>query len=139
MDVLYQLVNGRWVNPATPYPADHETTQIAVDNSGNGWLLAGAILETGSSTLVRLSKGAKPQAVALPVIPPKGNTSAPLHLHALSLDEAGRGWVVGGYALGRREDLPNIETLYGPVALRLRGGEVSFVSGESINIRRGRT
>jgi hypothetical protein len=137
IDGVYELVNGRWVNPVVAYPADYEAIQIAVDNSGNGWLLAGPVTDKGNSQLIRLSKGAKPQAVTPPVIPPKGSTNAPLRLHALALDGAGRGWVVGAYNLGTREDPPITESVYQPVALRLRGNDVRFVAGESINIPSG--
>ncbi len=137
IDGVYELVNGRWTRPQVGYPADHEAIQIVADNRGNGWLLAGPVTDQGNSTLVRLSKNGAPQAVVPPVTPPRGSTSAPLRLHALSLDGAGRGWVVGAYNLGTRDKPPIEESVYQPVALRLRGGEVSFVSGESINIAPG--
>jgi hypothetical protein len=137
IDGVYEWVNGRWTRPQVAYPADQETIQIVADNSGNGWLLAGPVTDSGNSTLVRLPRNGTPQAVHLPVTPPRGSTSAPLRLHALSLDGAGRGWVVGAYNLGTRDKPPIEESVYQPVALRLRGGEVGFVSGESINIPSG--
>lgn len=140
---LFRLDGGRWVLAATDgySPAD-VPRQIAVDNSGTGWLLNGVILDGPAGDgileggyLIRLSPTAAPRRQSLPLPAPRQNSPAPFLPEAVAVDGRGRGWLVALFALGVHEDLPISEQLYQPLLFRLTGDTATLVPVEQAGLQ----
>jgi hypothetical protein len=135
--LLYQWQEGRWTRAAAPPPSPilQVATALAADNAGDGWMITEPLLNRQpTGELVRLRADHAPTVVALDPITKPGWTRL---FHGLTLDGAGRGWVVGAIYAGQYD--PN-DPLQGPlmfaVLVRLHGDAADEVSEGEVQLPR---
>jgi hypothetical protein len=127
----------RWIEEnGEAIPVTHTPNQIAVDNTGKGWVASMHFRRiVAASLLTRLAPGQAPDQRELPIPVPNPDTN--LVLEGVAVDAAGTGWAVGEFPLGTKDEPPLQEELYQPVLVRLRGDTATPVAPASAGVPDG--
>jgi hypothetical protein len=122
--LLFRLSGGRWSVADNSFPKGYSGKQVAADDAGNGWVIAGPAREgSDPDMLLRVTREGRVRSVSISA-PHTGIAQAGrLVLSALAVGGDGRGWAAGSvllYETTRRESWSK-ERVFQPVLVRLYG------------------
>jgi hypothetical protein len=147
--VVYRFLNERWeVSAGNLYDPNYVPVDVAVDNAGNGWvvnqfqphIMASRVITSPlpqqvalRSALFWLPRNGTPREIKLNLTAPGGNPDSEFYFDGVSVDANGRGWAVGSFFLGIKNDEPlEYIHLYEPVLFRLNAGGVQRVHAAGV-------